>query len=47
MLPECLMERLPKQILYGGLQIGKRPHGGQKKRYNDTFKASLNDFNIP
>ena len=35
-------ERLPKKILYG-----KRSHGGQKKRYKDTLKASLKDFNIP
>ena len=35
-------ERLPKKILYGELQIGKRSHGGQKKRY----KASLKDINI-
>ena len=40
-------ERLPKKILYGELQVGKRSHGGQKKRYKDTLKASLNDFNIP
>ena len=26
--------------------IGKRSHGGQKKRYKDTLKASLKDFNI-
>ena len=39
-------ERLPKKILYGELQVGKRFHGGQKKRYKDTFKASLKDFNI-
>ena len=39
-------ERLPKKILYGELQIGKRSHGGQKKRYKDTLKASLKDFNI-
>ena len=25
----------------------KRSHGGQKKRYKDTLKASLKDFNIP
>ena len=40
-------ERLPKKILYGELQVGKRSHGGQKKRYKDTHKASLKDFNIP
>ena len=31
-------ERLPKK---------KRSHGGQKKRYKDTLKASLKEFNIP
>ena len=40
-----LDERLPKKILCGELQIGKRFHGGQKKRYKDTLKASLKDFN--
>ena len=40
-------ERLPKKILYGELQVGKRSHGGQKMRYKDTLKASLKDFNIP
>ena len=40
-------ERLPKKILYGELQVGKRSHGGQKKRYKDSLKASLKDFNIP
>ena len=42
-------ERLPKKILYGELETGKRSHGGQKKRYKDTvtLKASLTDFNIP
>ena len=34
-------ERLPKKILYGELQVGKLSHGGQKKRYKDTLKASL------
>ena len=36
-------ERLPKKVLYGELQEGKRSQGGQKKRYKDTLK----DFNIP
>ena len=40
-------ERLPKKILYRELQIEKRSNGGQKKRYKDTLKASLKDFNIP
>ena len=40
-------ERLPKNVLYVELQEGKRPQGGQKKRYKDTLKASLKDFNIP
>ena len=40
-------ERLPKKILYRELEMGKRSHGGQKKRYKDTLNASLKDFNIP
>ena len=40
-------ERLPKKVLYGELQEGKRSQGGQKKRYKDTLKVSLRDFNIP
>ena len=40
-------ECLPKKILYGELQFGKCSHGGQKKRYKDTLKASLKDFNMP
>ena len=39
-------ERLPKKILYGELQIGKRSFVGQGKRYKDTLKASLKNFNI-
>ena len=38
-------ERLPKKILYGELEMGKRSHVGQKKRYKDTLKSSLKDFN--
>ena len=40
-------ERLPRKILYGEQQVRKRSHGGQKKRYKDTLKASIKDFNIP
>ena len=42
-----LDERLPKKILYGELQVGKRSHGGQKKRYKDPIKTFIKDFNIP
>ena len=40
-------EHLPKKILYGEQEMGKCSHGGQKKRYKDTLKASLKDFNVP
>ena len=40
-------ERLPKEVFYRELQEGKRSHGGQKKCYKDTLKASLKDFEIP
>ena len=39
-------ERLPKKLLFGELQEGKRSQGGQKKRFKDTLKASLKSFNI-
>ena len=38
--------RLPKRLMYGQLREGKRSVGGQRKRFKDTLKASLNDFNI-
>ena len=40
-------KRLKKKVFYGELQEGKRNQGGQKKRYKDTLKASLKDFDIP
>ena len=40
-------ERLPRTILYEELEMGKRSHSGQKRRYKDTLKASLKEFNIP
>ena len=40
-------ERLPKKTLYGELEMGKRSHGGQEKRYKDTLKAPLENFSIP
>jgi hypothetical protein len=36
--------RLPKKLLYGELQVEKRSHGGQKKRYKDTLVVSLKHF---
>ena len=38
--------RLPKKLLYGELATGKRNHGGQKKRFKDSLKASLKNSNI-
>ena len=40
-------ERMPKKVFYGELQEGNSSPGGQTKRYKDTVKASLTDFNIP
>ena len=40
-------ERLPKKVFYGELQEGKRSQSGQKKRYKDTLKASVKNFDIP
>ena len=40
-------ERLPKKVLYGELQEGKRSQDGLKKCYKDTLKASLKDLNSP
>ena len=39
-------EQLPKKVFYVELQEAKRSQGGQKKRYKDTLKASLKDFDI-
>ena len=39
-------DRLPKHLLYGELCYGKRPVGGQKKRFKDTLKDTLTRFNI-
>ena len=36
-------ERLPKEVFYGDLQVGKRSLDVQKKPYKDSLK----DFNIP
>ena len=39
-------KRIPKQLLYSQLSTGKRPAGGQRKRYKDSLKVSLKSFNI-
>ena len=39
-------DRIPKQHLYGELCHGKRTVGGQRKRFKDSLKVSLKDFNI-
>ena len=38
--------RLPKHIFYVELATVKCTTGGQYKRYKDTLKASLKNFNI-
>ena len=38
-------ERLSKKVFYEELQEGNRSQGGQK-RYKDTIKASLKNFNV-
>ena len=44
----CHVTRMPdKRVFFGELQVGTRSPGGQKKRYKDTMKASLKDFNSP
>ncbi len=37
---------IPKQLFYGELFQVKRLHGGQKKRYKDTLKASLKSLDF-
>ena len=39
-------DRIPKKLLYGQLNEGKRSVGRQKKRYKDNLKECLKDFNI-
>ena len=38
--------RLPKKLLFGKLQKGKRSQSRQKKRFKDALKASLKAFSI-
>ena len=46
MLPECMMNVCQRKSSMENY-VRKRSHGGQKKRYKDTLKASLKDLNIP
>ena len=47
MIPEYLMNVCQRKS-FMEKYVGKcTPHGGQKKRYKNTFKASLKDSNIP
>ena len=39
-------ERLPKRLLYGELCHGKRSHGGQRKRFKYTLKATLKSYGM-
>ena len=38
--------RLPKRLFYGELSAGKRSVGGQYKRYKDTLKVTMKNFQI-
>ena len=38
--------RLPKKLLYGEIQHGKRSRGALRKRFKDSLKASMKAFNI-
>ena len=38
--------RIPKKLLFGELQDGKRALGAPKKHFKDTLKASLEAFGI-
>ena len=39
--------RLPKQLFYGELLLGKRPQHKPKKRFRDSVRESLKNFGIP
>ena len=38
--------RTPKRLFYGELSAGKRSVGGQYKRYKDTLKITMKNFQI-
>ena len=37
---------IPRQLFYGELCQGKRTFGDQRKRFKDSLKVSLKDFDI-
>ena len=39
--------RIPKQLFYGELSLGKRKRSKPKQRYKDTVKANLKKCDIP
>ena len=39
-------DRIPKQLLYGELCIGKRASGGQVLRFKDTLRNTLKKFEM-
>lgn len=39
-------DRIPRQVLYGELQEGRRSVGGQRKRHKDVTKATMKGFGI-
>ena len=47
MLSECLMDFEKENPLWRTTSWKTLHADGQKKRYKDTLKASLKDFNIP
>ena len=40
------VDRLPRQVMYGELETGRRSAGGQRKRFKDNLKRSLKQFNL-
>ena len=38
--------RIPKKLFHGQLRIGQRKVGAPRKRYKDSLKVHLKDFNI-
>ena len=39
-------DRIPKQVFFGQLASGKRPQCGPARRYKDTLRVNLKQYNI-